>query len=158
MIFVMTLFPCTFRFRWGSHLLALLMLGQVGCQVMPISTYDPEMDRSATALQKKMDAFLTGLETHAGQPQANYAWDVAFYNNYLVDLRSMLLRAQSHGTQESTAKELTMMMDNLQQLRLAHEAGSLTPPTIQATRDLFNQGWQIIIGREIAKRGGENLP
>jgi hypothetical protein len=51
-----------------------------------------------------------------------------------------------------------LMMDNLQQLRLAHEAGPLAPPTVQATRDLFNQGWQAIIALEIAKRRGELPP
>jgi hypothetical protein len=158
MILAMMSVPSVFRFRRWPQVLVCLLLGLVGCQVVVISSYDPELDRAATSLQKKMDAFLTGLETHAGQPQAKYAWDSGFYNNYLVELRSMLLRAQSQGANEITARELTLMMENLQQLRLAHEAGSLTLPTIQATRDLFNQGWQAIIGREIAKRRGENLP
>lgn len=143
-----------FRFRWDIWVLACLMLGLVGCHVTLISSYDPEMDRAATSLQKKMDAFLTRLETHAGKSQANYSWDQAFYQDYLVALRSVRLRAQSDDTNEFTAKQLTLMMDNLEQLRLAHEAGPLTIPTIQATRDLFNQGWQAIIAKEIAKRRG----
>ena len=158
MIFEMTFIPSAVRFRRCSQVLACLLLGLVGCQIMVISSYDPELDRGATSLQKKMDAFLTGLETHAGQPQANYSWDVAFYNNYLVELRSLLLRAQSQASNEITTKELTVMMENLQQLRLAHEAGSLTLPTIQSTRELFNHSWQNIIGREIGKRRGENFP
>ncbi|MDH3504100.1 MAG: hypothetical protein OEM58_06180 [Nitrospirota bacterium] len=146
--------PSAFRFRYGTWVLACLMLGLVGCHVTLISSYDPEMDRAATSLQKKMDAFLTGLETHAGQSQANYSWDRAFYYNYLVELRSLRLRAQSDASHAFTAKQLTLMMDNLEQLRLAHEAGPLALPTIQATRDLFNQGWQAIIAKEIAKRRG----
>jgi hypothetical protein len=152
------LFPRAWRWRWGPWVLVCLLLGLVGCQVTLISSYDPEIDWGATALQKKMDAFLTGLGTHAGQPQAAYAWNVAFYDDYLVELRSLRIRAQSHEKNEITANQLMLMMDNLQQLRLAHEAGPLVPPTVQATRDLFNQGWQAIIALEIAKRRGELPP
>lgn len=125
-----------------------------GCQVTLISPYDPEMDKAATALQKKMDAFLTNLETYPGLPQADYAWNIAFYDDYLVELRSLHLRAQSQTKNEETAKHLKLMMDNLRQLRLAHKAGPLALPSIQATRDLFNQGWQAIIALEIARRLG----
>ena len=146
----------TFRFRWFLWVLACLQLGLVGCHVMVLSSYDPEMDRAATSLQKKMDAFLTGLEIHHGQSQANYSWDLAFYPDYLVELRSVHLRAQSKDPNGFTAKQLTLLMDNLEQLRLAHEAGPLTLPTIQATRNLFNQSWQTIIAEELAKRGRGN--
>jgi hypothetical protein len=112
------------------------------------------MDKAATALQKKMDAFLTNLETNAGLPQADYTWNIAFYDDYLVELRSLHLRSQSQTKNEETAKHLKLMMDNLRQLRLAHKAGPLALPSIQATRDLFNQGWQAIIAVEIARRLG----
>lgn len=150
---VMTLHA--FRLRWVLWALAYVLPGLVGCQVMLISSYDPEIDRAATSLQKKMDAFLTRLEAHAGQSQANYSWDPAFYHDYLVELRSVRLRAQSDDTNEGMARQLILMMDNLEQLRLAHEAGPLTIDTIQATRDLFNQSWQDIIAKEMAKRRGE---
>ena len=156
MVFEMMLSPQEWRWRWQAWTLMCLLVGLVGCQVTLISSYDPEIDRAATALQKKMDAFLTGLEKNAGQPQAAYVWNAAFYDDYLVELRSVHLRAQSHAKNEITTKQLTLMMDNLQQLRLAHEAAPLALPTIQATRDLFNQGWQAIIALEIAKRRGEN--
>ena len=147
-------FSSAFAARWVLWILVCLQLGLVGCHVTLISSYDPEMDRTATSLQKKMDAFLTRLETHAGESQAHYSWDQAFYQNYLVELRSLRLRAQSDPVNEYAAKQLTLMMDNFEQLRLAHEAGPLPIPTIQATRDLFNQGWQAIIAQEIAKRRG----
>jgi len=150
---VMTI-PSAFRFRWFLLVLACVQLGLVGCHVTLISSYDPEVDRAATSLQKRMDAFLTRLETHAGESQAHYSWDQVFYQDYLVELRSLRLRAQSDHTNEFTAKQLTLMMDDFEQLRLAHEAGPLPIPTIQATRDLFNQGWQAIIAQEISKRRG----
>lgn len=132
-----------------------LLAGLLGCQVMMISSYDPEMDKTATALQKKMDAFLTKLETHTGLPQTDYGWNTSFYDEYLVELRSLHLRAQSDTESPVIAKQLQLMMDNLQQLRLAHEEGSLSPSTLQDTREVFNEDWQVIIAREMAKRRGD---
>jgi hypothetical protein len=143
------------RFRWNLFLVLCLLTGFVGCQMTLISSYDPEMDKAATALQKKMDAFLTKLETQAGHPQTDYSWNVTFYDDYLVELRSLHLRAGSDPKNEKMAKQVQLMMENLQQLRLAHQAGSLDLSTLQATRTVFNQGWQDIIGMEIAKRRGE---
>lgn len=154
MVLAMHKVPTSFRFWWYRCTFACLLLGLIGCQITVISPYDPEMDKAATALQKKMDVFLTNLETHPGLPQADYTWDASFYDDYLVELRSLHLRAQSQANNEETAKQLKLMMDNLQQLRLAHEAGPLALPTIQATRDLFNQGWQAIITVELARRLG----
>jgi hypothetical protein len=143
-------FAC--RFRWYPWVVCCLLFGLIGCQTNVVPPYDPEIDRTATALQKKMDGFLTGLETHTGHPQADYTWNAAFYDDYLVELRSLYLRAQSYEHDEAMAKQVKEMMENLQQLRLAHEGSPLNPNTIQATRDLFNQGWRAIIAQELAKR------
>jgi hypothetical protein len=126
-----------------------------GCHVTLNSAYDPEMDKAATALQKKMDTFLTKMETNAGLPQTDYSWNVGFYDDYVVDLRSVHLRAQTDKANSFMEQQLRIMLENLQQLRLAHEAGPLALPTIQATRDLFNKSWQMIIAQEMAKRRGE---
>lgn len=80
-------------FQWFCAFSLLLL---VGCPVTLISHYDPEIDRSATALQKEMDSFLTKLETVAETPEAQYAQHNQFYDDYLVELRSVLVRAQSH--------------------------------------------------------------
>jgi hypothetical protein len=144
-----------FLIRWYLWVVAGLLLGVGGCQVTLISAYDSEMDKAATALQKKMDAFLTKMETNVGLPQTDYTWNVAFYDDYVVELRSVHLRAQSDEKNTIMDQQLTVMLENLRQLRLAHEAGPLASPTIQATRDLFNKSWQVIIAQELAKRRGQ---
>lgn len=145
----------SFRYGWNLWILISVLTGVLGCQVTLVSSYDPEMDKGATALQKKMDAFLTKMETQAGLPQTDYTWNTAFYDEYLVELRSLHLRAESDVKNTSLAKQLQLMLDNLQQLRLAHQAGPLARSTIQATREVFNKGWQDIIAIEIARRRGE---
>lgn len=144
--------------RGRLWLWVVLALSLVGCQVTLISAYDPELDRAATALQKQMDGFLTRLERHAGLPESAYASHAVFYEDYAVELRSLHLRAQSHAQNAITAQQLTLMIENVRQLQIAHEAGPLAPPTLRATRDLLNQGWQAIIALEMAKRRGEALP
>ena len=154
MAFKMHSVSCVSGVQWPIWVLTCFLLGVVGCQVTLLSPYDQEMDKAATALQKKMDAFLTKMETNAGLPQTDYTWNVAFYDDYVVDLRSLRLRAMSDGNDTIVDQQLTEMLENLRQLRLAHEAGPLAPPAIQATRELFNKGWQVIIGQEIAKLRG----
>ena len=118
-----------------------------GCATL-IARYDEQIDRSATALQMKMDAFLTGLDT---VPHATSQESAEFYDSYAVELRAMLIRAQSQPKNELTEKQLELMINNLNDLRLLHEAGPVTSETITTTRDLFNQGWKAVITLEVAK-------
>ncbi len=148
--------PRTRTPRAAAVVLALLAaVAAPGCTVRLISDYDREIDRAATRLQREMDAFLTKLELTAGTPAAKYATHTGFYPDYLVDLRSVLVRAQSHPQNRITEEQLELMIDSLEQLRLAHEAGPLDPAAIRAARNLFNQAWRAIITVELAKRRGD---
>jgi hypothetical protein len=133
-------------------LLALLLAGVSGCAVTLISQYDEQIDKSATALQLEMDAFLTGLEA---APQPTFAEKQPFYTDYQVKLRSVLLRAQSHPKNDLTVRQIELMTKNLAELQAAHRAGPLDPAAVATTRSLFNLGWQAIIKLELAKKRGE---
>jgi hypothetical protein len=135
-----------------SVALALL----AGCQITLVSAYDPEIDHAATTLQKKMDGYLTELQANLGTAAAQYEQNKPFYEEYMVDLRSVMIRAESHPDNTLTVKQLKLMMDNLDQLRTLHQAGPLSTEVIDTTRDLFNQGWRAIITLELAKRRGES--
>lgn len=143
------------KFQVFAWLLTSLLLVSAGCTVTLISAYDPEIDASATKLQKGMDTFLTLLDTQAGSPEARYEQRKAFYPQYLVNLRSVLLRAQSHPKNTLTEKQLTLMINNLTQLEFIHQTGPLDPAVISTMRDLFNQGWKAIMTLELAKKRGE---
>ena len=134
--------------RW-MFLAGLLFL--VACQVTLIARYDPVFDQTGTALQKKMDTFLTELEVSAGRPEADYSARQSFYPEYLVDLRSLLIRAQSHEHNETTVQQLELMMDNVKNFQTLHQAGPIDSPTIEVNRNLFNQGWKAILTLELAK-------
>jgi hypothetical protein len=102
------------------------------------------------------NSFLTKLETVAETPEAQYAQHNQFYDDYLVELRSVLVRAQSHPKNSITEKQINLMIDNLKQLRTLHEAGSLDASTLSSTRDLFNQAWRATITLELTKKRGED--
>lgn len=152
----MTIRSELWRFGAWRVLLALLLALLIGCEITLISKYDPMIDTSATALQKEMDTFLTGLETTAGMPEADYTQHEQFYSDYLVELRSVLVRAESHPKNEITAKQLRLMIDSLEQLRVVHQAGPIDTSPVSTMRDLFNQGWRAVITLELAKKRGDD--
>lgn len=135
--------------------LAILILLLVGCsEVRLISSYDQEIDKTATVLQKKMDAFLTKLDSKAGTNEAKYDQNEVFYDDYLVELRSLLIRAQSQPENSITEFQIGLMINSLNQLRILHEAGPISSNTVSTTRNLFAQAWLAIITLEQAKKRG----
>lgn len=136
----------------GVISITLLIMLTLGCAVTLISRYDEQIDKKATELQQKMDRFLTGLDV-AGQ--ATYAQSKDFYEEYLIELRSILVRAQSRPKNSITEQQLGFMIKNLRELRTMHEAGRLEKETINTTRDLFNAAWRSVITLELAKKRGE---
>ena len=145
-------------FRIWLCLLATLVAVSSGCEVMLISTYDQQIDDSATTLQREMDAFLTKIETNAGKPEAAYGTpeNQQFYQDYLVSLRAVRVRAESHPKNDITVRQINLLIDSVGQLRQQHEAGPLAPALIPVNRDLFAQGWRAIITLELAKKRGDD--
>jgi hypothetical protein len=137
----------------------VLAIPQAGCgRITLISTYDEHVDRSATELQKRMDAFLTMLADKEGSPQASYDSNKTFYSEYAVDLRSVKVRALSQPKNQITGKQLDEMNASLEELRKAHEDAPIAAAAVPVFRDLFNQGWGAIITLELAKKRGEGSP
>ena len=137
-------------------LLAALVAVNSGCEVMLISTYDQQIDDSATTLQKEMDAFLTTIEK-TSKPEATYGTpeNQQFYQDYLVSLRSVRVRAESHPKNNITVEQINLLINSVAALRQQQAAGSLTPAVIRVNRDLFAQAWRAIITLELAKKRGD---
>jgi hypothetical protein len=134
-------------------LLALLLA--TGCQITLVSSYDEQIDHSATELQKRLDGFLTGLVREAGTPAADYAANAAFYDDYAVELRALRLRAASQPQNTITVQQVDLMLDSLENLRALHEAGPVSEDTAASLRDLFSQSWRAILTLELAKKRGD---
>lgn len=142
-------------------LVAVISTLLIGCQITLISEYDEQIDRSATELQKSMDRFLTELAVLSDSPGSlNYSSFDNFYSELFVDLRSLLIRAQSHPKNSLTEKQIQLMIKNLELFQKSHietaEANeTIAPEALMIHRDLFNQGWKAIIELEITKKRGE---
>jgi hypothetical protein len=121
-------------------------------RLLLIAPYDEQIDQSATALQRRMDAFLTTLAEKGIGQEARYEANKEFYAQYGVDLRSLLIRAQSWPKNNLTENQLNLMLNNLEQLRTAHADAPLSAEAITTFRDLFNQGWRAILTLELAKK------
>ena len=138
--------------RFWSVALAFVLSA---CSVTLISHYDEQIDQAATALQKQMDAHLTKLEA-ANAADATFEQHKQFYQDYLVNLRAVELRASTHPKNRQSLGQYTLMLDNLEDLRSTHEAEvTLSAAYVGTVRGLFNQGWRAIITLEVAKKRGE---
>lgn len=154
----MTIASNTFeaRKRGASRFLSVALAFVLSaCSVTLISSYDEQIDRAATALQKQMDAHLTKLEAASGT-DVTFDSNKQFYQDYLVDLRAVELRASTHPENQQSLGQYGLMLDNLEDLRSTHETeGTLSAAYIGTLRELFNQGWRAIITLEVAKKRGE---
>ncbi len=131
----------------------LLVAALTGCTVTLISQYDEQFDQSATALQRRLDVFLTDLAATRNADESGYARHERFYGAYAVDLRALLIRARSLPKNERTAEQVELMLNSLESLRATHQTqGVLSPGYVTAARDQFNQAWQNIIALELAKK------
>lgn len=139
-------------------LVALAVLAAGGCTVRLISDYDETIDRSASELQKEMDAFLTDMENGKDE-SVMYGVNRGFYPYYATEVRAVLVRAQAHPKNEQSVAQYELMLDSLKELEEAHrgdegleDEGTLPVEAIPVFRDLFNQAWGAIIHLEVAKK------
>ena len=119
-----------------------------------VARYDEQVDRTATRLQRTMDAFLTRLENlPSGDADRNYAASKEFYLQYGVDLRALKVRATGLQRNSITVEQIERMESSLEQLRSAHESQNrLSAPALREFRNLFNVAWTAVLTFELAKK------
>lgn len=139
------------------HLSALLLpiLLATACTVTLVSSYDEHIDEAATTLQREMDAFLTSVERAGDDPAGAFDANAGFYDQYLVDLRAVEVRAAAHQNNDITLQQIALMRQSVEDLRALHEEqGRIGPAAADSFRELFNTAWRAIIQWEIAKKRG----
>jgi hypothetical protein len=123
-----------------------------GCSITLMSSYDEQIDRTATALQKQMDGFLTRMEASTGD-DGLYTANATFYRDYAVDLRSLKLRAETHPKNRQSIAQYDLLASSLESLRQTHEQQQrVSADYARQTRNLFNIAWKSIIELEVAKK------
>ncbi len=152
----------------GSHFIKLLLLFavtsfSVGCAVKSVASYDEMTDKNVTALQRKFETFLIGLQTSEGLPECAYSANAAFYSDAQVDLSSIKIRAEAIPKNELTTEQLTLLANSLSNLELLHrikekksksigELKCLSADEITPLRSAFNSSFTAILKLELAKK------
>lgn len=137
-----------------------------GCTVKLIASYDETTDKNVTSLQRKMETFLTDLESKDGVPECSYANNTDFYKESKVDLSEIKVRAEAIPKNDITIKQIALLESSLVDLELLHklkdkktkETGSLnciSTNEIVPLRSAFNSSFTAILKLELAKKRGD---
>lgn len=135
-------------------LLALLLFVS-GCAVHLMSDYDEQTDKSVTALQKKIDAFLVKLESEHDVSRCTYAKNSDFYSSVDVDVNSIVVRAGAMQKNEQTLAQLAELKAAISSLKTLHEMNGdrcMTREQVEPLRMQFNVIMTGILKLELAKK------
>jgi hypothetical protein len=140
-------------------LLVVLSAASLGCTVRMLSEYDEITDQTATELQKKVEGFVTKMAAVAGTPAGEYARNAEFYDEAMIDARSLKTRASVFPKNDLTVQHAELIEQNLANLRNLHRLGGsagLRPVVATPALSALNQQFAALIKLEIAKRRGKD--
>ncbi len=126
-----------------------------GCAVKLISSYDEATDKAVTALQRKTEAHLIGLEAVEGLPECKYEKHKSFYDEAKVDVSAIAVRAAAIPQNDITTESVALLANSLGSLEKLHKIACLSKDQIAPLRILFNSSFTAILKLELAKRRGE---
>ncbi len=125
------------------------------CSVKLISSYDEATDKAVTALQRKTEAHLIGLEAVEGLPECKYEKHKSFYDEAKVDVSAIAVRAAAIPQNDITTESVALLANSLGSLEKLHKIACLSKDQIAPLRLQFNTSFTAILKLELAKRRGE---
>lgn len=165
--------------------LGFLAIGMAGCTVKFVSYYDEAIDKGTATLHKKLDGFLVKMQSEPDAEKRKYKHYHDFYNEVLVDLNALKVRAGAIHKNQITEDQLALVEQNIGLLVLLHKgtasSAELTEDQIKEIRNggintgassaeddhalnialvpvirsLFNTQFGAIMKFELAKQRGE---
>jgi hypothetical protein len=94
----------------ASFLFSFLIL-VTACNVRWVSEYDAQTDQGVTQLHRKMETFLTALEQQQ-VPDCLSTEHGQFYQQSLVDVRALKVRAKAIPNNDITLQQLTLLVSD----------------------------------------------
>lgn len=144
--------------RSVSRILVLFcpLLLLTACNIRWVSEYDAQTDQAVTQLHRKTETFLTHLEQQQ-VPDCLSSKHQAFYQQSLVDVRALKVRAQAISNNEITLQQLSLLEENLTLMQKIHKLqdtsdSCLAAGTIQFNRSNFESVFTAILKFELAKK------
>lgn len=145
--------------RFVVLVLSLFVLVMSGCSVKLISDYDEFTDKAVVALHRKVDAFLRKMEDNAGFPAGTYAKNKEFYQEVMVDLSSMRMRASAIPQNQLTLEHIDLLEQNIEKLRELHEKRGekgLAKALVDPIQTALDAQFTAIMKLELAKKRGDS--
>lgn len=126
------------------------------CNVKWVSQYDAQTDQAVTQLHRKMETFLTTLEQQQ-VPDCLASEHASFYQQSLVDVRALKIRAKAIPNNDLTLEQLTMLEENLTLMHKVHKLQDssntcLAPGVIAFNRSNLESIFTAILKFELAKK------
>lgn len=165
--------------------IGILAVGLAGCTVKFVSDYDEIVDKGTAALHRKVDGFLVKMQSEPDPEKRKYKHYRDFYNEVLVDLNALKVRAGAIHKNQITENQLALVEQDIGLLVLLHKGTAsseeltehqikeirnngvntgasaseddhaLNPALVPVVRNLFNTQFGAIMKFELAKQRGE---
>jgi len=147
------------RSKYSVAFLLFFALVFSNCKgIQLISKYDYEIDKSITQIQKDMDTHLSRLERAFDRNPEYVTYNnkhQEFYIKMHVDLRSLVIRANSVDKNKQTVSILKLLITELDRLEKRHKNPGLKKNDIRGPRTSFAVGCRGVLKLELAKKRGE---
>ena len=129
-----------------------------GCTtVQLVSDYDEKTDKDAATLHKKFETYFASLQTVANDKKM-FKNQQSFYEEVLVDLNSLMVRASAIYKNELTEEQLEIIEENLAYLVLLHKNCVQGPLTKEQKDRVKEKGVDISMDCRIDYGATSNLP
>ena len=136
--------------RKVAFLTALLLAASCGSSV---ADFDENVANGLAGVEAKITAFLAGLESAAGTPEAAYERHAAFYPEVCAELAAVKAVAAASPRNDLTVKAIEEIEKNLASLETAHRGG-LQAEEVTIVAALFESQFDALLRFETAKRNG----
>lgn len=135
--------------------LAALLLTSNGCtSIQLVSNYDETIDSQALALQKKFDTYFVSFSS-SGNDKRDYRSQRSFYEEALVDLNSIQVRADGIYKNKLTSEQISLARENLAYLVLLHKGCIKSPLSGEQKKQVRENG--VDLSMDCKKQNGADV-
>lgn len=123
----------------------------IACQSLSMPPYDAKTDQLLTQTQHMTDKLLLDVEANLGLKKNRYASYGEQYKTILANLYVIRSRASALPHNQTTAKQITILMDSIRQLQTRHKLGFKHRAEIVHLQNLIDQQYQAVLKMELSK-------
>ena len=134
----------------------LILLG--GCTARLVADYDPVIDKSLIDLSIKTENYFNRLQENFGTDKADFASHRRFYDEFEVEVNTLIVRARIHPRNEITIEQLELLRESMAGFEELHrqDLGTMERDaalaTIGVARSTIKQHFEAIWKLEFEKK------